>query len=94
MANGMGLLVAFAIVAIGAWYVAPPRAAVRGFGLPLPEEGANVAWWLRLKRTRDIVSASAGASSLVGGPKAATSTATPATRIGPARWARLSISWR
>jgi Domain of unknown function (DUF4267) len=24
--------------------------------LPLPEDGANIAWWLRLKGVRDIVS--------------------------------------
>jgi len=28
---------------------------MRSFGLPLPEEGPNVAWWLRLKGVRDIV---------------------------------------
>ena len=30
--------------------------ATRSFGLPLPESGANTAWWLRLKGVRDIVS--------------------------------------
>ena len=53
---GMALLLALAIIAIGAQYVARPRAATRSFGLPLPEAGANVAWWLRLKGVRDIVS--------------------------------------
>jgi hypothetical protein len=52
----LALLVALAIIAIGAQYVATPRAATRSFGLPLPEEGANIAWWLRLKGVRDIAS--------------------------------------
>ena len=56
LAVGLAILVALAIIGIGAWYVASPRTAVRGFGLPLPEEGANIAWWLRLKGVRDIVS--------------------------------------
>ena len=56
LAIGLALLLALAIIAIGAWYVASPRTATRGFGLPLPEEGANIAWWLRLKGVRDIVS--------------------------------------
>jgi hypothetical protein len=43
-----------AIIAIGSQYVASPRTATGSFGLPLPEEGANVAWWLRLKGLRDI----------------------------------------
>jgi hypothetical protein len=34
--------------------VASPRAATRSFGLPLPDEGANIAWWLRLKGVRDV----------------------------------------
>jgi hypothetical protein len=53
---GVALLVALGIIAIGAQYVASPRIATRSFGLPLPEEGANIAWWLRLKGVRDIVS--------------------------------------
>src|ERR1700739_927646 len=55
LALGLALLVALAIIAIGILYVARPRIAARGFGLPLPEAGANVAWWLRLKGVRDIV---------------------------------------
>ena len=55
LALGLAGLVALAIIAIGAQYVASPRTATRSFGLPLPEEGANVAWWLRLKGVRDIV---------------------------------------
>jgi hypothetical protein len=53
---GAALLLAVAIIAIGIQYVARPRAATRSFGLPLPESGANIAWWLRLKGVRDIVS--------------------------------------
>ena len=52
---GMALLLALAIIAIGTQYVLSPRTATRSFGLPLPEDGANVAWWLRLKGVRDIV---------------------------------------
>ena len=55
LALGLAGLVALAIIAIGTQYVASPRTATRSFGLPLPEEGANVAWWLRLKGVRDIV---------------------------------------
>ncbi|MGJ4903411.1 DUF4267 domain-containing protein [Bradyrhizobium sp. HKCCYLS2058] len=53
---GLALLLAVAIIAIGVQYVARPFTAMRSFGLPLPETGANVAWWLRLKGVRDIVS--------------------------------------
>ena len=53
---GVALLAAVAIIGVGAMYLFTPRAATRSFGLPLPEEGANVAWWLRLKGTRDVVS--------------------------------------
>jgi hypothetical protein len=56
LALGMALLVALAIIAIGTQYVASPLAATRSFGLPLPENGSNIAWWLRLKGVRDIVS--------------------------------------
>ena len=55
LALGVAALVALAIIAIGTQYVARPRNATRSFGLPLPEEGANVASWLRLKGVRDIV---------------------------------------
>ena len=55
LALGTALLVALAIIAIGTQYVLSPRTATRSFGLPLPEDGANVAWWLRLKGVRDIV---------------------------------------
>ena len=55
-ALGLALLLALAIIAIGAQYVVSPMTATRSFGLPLPENGANVAWWLRLKGVRDIAS--------------------------------------
>ena len=51
---GQGLWLS--IIAIGTQYVASPKTATRSFGLPLPEEGANIAWWLRLKGVRDIAS--------------------------------------
>ena len=54
-AIGVAVLVAFAIIAIGILYLSNPRAATQSFGLPLPEEGPNIAWWLRLKGVRDIV---------------------------------------
>jgi hypothetical protein len=55
-ALGTALLVALAIIAIGTQYIACPLTATRSFGLPLPENDANIAWWLRLKGVRDIVS--------------------------------------
>jgi hypothetical protein len=55
-ALGTALLVALGIIAIGTQYVVSPTTATRSFGLPLPEDGANIAWWLRLKGVRDIVS--------------------------------------
>ena len=48
-ALGLALLVALAIISIGAQYLASPLTATRSFGLPLPESDANIAWWLRLK---------------------------------------------
>ncbi|WP_426414097.1 DUF4267 domain-containing protein [Bradyrhizobium ganzhouense] len=51
---GTALLLAFGIIAIGTQYVVSPRTATRSFGLPLPEDGANTDWWLRLKGVRDI----------------------------------------
>ena len=49
-------LLSLGIIAIGARYVLSPMVATRGFGLPLPEGGASVAPWLRLKGVRDIAS--------------------------------------
>ncbi len=56
LALGTALLLALAIIAIGTMYIASPTAATRGFGLPLPGDGTDIAWWLRLKGVRDIVS--------------------------------------
>jgi hypothetical protein len=53
---GFALLVSAAIMAIGAMYILNPRGTAKSFGLPLPEAGENIAWWLRLKGVRDIVS--------------------------------------
>jgi len=49
-------LAALGIIAIGFMYLTNPRAATQSFGLPLPEQGPNIAWWLRLKGVRDVVS--------------------------------------
>jgi hypothetical protein len=67
---GVALLVAIGIIAIGTMYLSNPRAATQSFGLPLPEEGANIAWWLRLKGVRDIVSGLVVLALMVwGGPR-------------------------
>ena len=44
------------LIGIGVMYLLRPRVMTHNFGLPLPEEGPNTVWWLRLKGTRDIVS--------------------------------------
>ena len=54
--NGVALLVAIGIIAIGIMYLTQLRAATGSFGLPLPEQDANIAWWLRLKGSRDMAS--------------------------------------
>jgi hypothetical protein len=54
LALGMASLLALAIIAVGIQYIAAPTTATRSFGLPLPENGANIPWWLRLKGVRDI----------------------------------------
>jgi hypothetical protein len=41
---GVALLVAVGIIGIGIMYLSNPRAATESFGLPLPEEGANITW--------------------------------------------------
>jgi hypothetical protein len=56
LAIGLALFVALAIIVIGTLYLVSPMAATSSFGLPLPENGANTAWWLRLKGVRDIAS--------------------------------------
>jgi len=53
---GVALLAAIGIIGIGVMYLLRPWAMTHGFGLPVPEEGRNIAWWLRLKGSRDIVS--------------------------------------
>jgi hypothetical protein len=55
---GIALLTAVGIIVIGLMYLLRPREAARSFGLPMPEAGANIAWWLRLKGVRDIVAGS------------------------------------
>jgi Domain of unknown function (DUF4267) len=52
---GVAALAAVAIIGIGIFYLFNPRAATQSFGLPLPEDGPNIAWWLRLKGSRDVV---------------------------------------
>lgn len=64
------MLVAFAIIAIGVMYLFNPRVATQSFGLPLPEGGPNIAWWLRLKGVRDIVAGLVVLAFMVwGGPR-------------------------
>ena len=53
---GVAMLVAIGIIGIGIMYLLQPRVMAHNFGLPLPEEGRNIVWWLRLKGSRDIVS--------------------------------------
>lgn len=53
---GVALFVAFGIIAIGTVYIVNPRGMTRSFGLPLPERGPNIVWWLRLKGVRDVAS--------------------------------------
>jgi hypothetical protein len=52
---GVALLASAGIIAIGIFYLSNPRGAARSFGLPQPESGPNIAWWLRLKGVRDVV---------------------------------------
>jgi len=54
--TSVAVLAAIGIIAVGAMYLFRPRIAVRSFGLPLAEDGPNIAWWLRLKGVRDMVS--------------------------------------
>ena len=56
IAIGLAVLLAVAIIAIGLQYIFAQQTTVRMFGLPLPDSGANTAWWLRLKGVRDIAS--------------------------------------
>jgi hypothetical protein len=56
LALAIASLVAVGIIAIGVQYISVPRSAARSFGLPPPETGMHIAWWLRLKGVRDIAS--------------------------------------
>ena len=70
LALAIALLVALGIIAIGAQYLVSPMTATRSFGLPLPENGANIPWWLRLKGVRDIASGLAVLAFMAwGGPR-------------------------
>ena len=51
---GVALLAALGIIGIGVGYLSRPMKMAPSFGLPLPEGAPNVAWWLRLKGTRDV----------------------------------------
>lgn len=53
---GVALLAAVGIIGLGAMYLLRPRVMTSSFGLPLPEDGRNITWWLRLKGSRDIAS--------------------------------------
>ncbi|ASG24870.1 DUF4267 domain-containing protein [Nitrospirillum viridazoti] len=66
----VALLAAFGIIVIGGLYLFSPRSATLSFGLPLPGEGANIAWWLRLKGVRDVASGLVVLALMVwGGPQ-------------------------
>lgn len=67
---GIAVLAALGIIVIGPKYLVNPRAATASFGLPPPEAGTNVAWWLRLKGVRDVVSGLVVLALMVsGGPR-------------------------
>ena len=51
---GVALLAAIGIIGVGVMYLFRPRVMTPNFGLPLPEAGPNIVWWLRLKGSRDI----------------------------------------
>ena len=51
---GVALLTALGIIGIGVGYLTRPLKMAPSFGLPSPEDAPNVAWWLRLKGTRDV----------------------------------------
>ncbi len=53
---GVAILAAIGIIGIGVMYLLRPKVMTGNFGLPLPHEGRNTVWWLRLKGSRDIVS--------------------------------------
>ena len=67
---GVALLASVGIIVMGGMYVLNPRGATQSFGLPLPEEGPNIAWWLRLKGVRDIAAGLVVLAMMVwGGPR-------------------------
>jgi hypothetical protein len=66
--TGIVLLASVGIILVGLMYLARPRAAASGFGLPMPEAGNNIDWWLRLKGVRDIVSGLVMLALLAWGP--------------------------
>lgn len=69
-ALGLSSLLALAIIVIGLQWILKPRPATVIFGLLPPEDGPNIAWWLRLKGVRDVVSGLAVFSMLAwGGPR-------------------------
>ncbi|MCX8253602.1 MAG: DUF4267 domain-containing protein [Beijerinckiaceae bacterium] len=51
----LGVAVLASAGIIGVSYLRDPRGIAPSFGLPQPEEGQNIAWWLRLKGVRDVV---------------------------------------
>jgi hypothetical protein len=85
-ALGTALLVAVAIIAIGTQYIVSPLTAICSFGLPLPENRTNIAWWLRLKGVRDIL------SGLTGERKMAFAIRSACCLVGPS--ADRAAEWR
>ena len=53
---GVALLAALAIIGIGLGYLFSPTAMAPSFGLPPPSDPTGMAWWLRPKGVRDVVS--------------------------------------
>jgi len=53
---GVAFLAAIGIIGVGVMYLFRPKVMTPNFGLPLPEAGPNIVWWLRLKGSRDIAS--------------------------------------
>ncbi|USI74967.1 DUF4267 domain-containing protein [Sphingomonas morindae] len=68
LALGVALVAALMIIVIGILYLATPRSAARSFGLPLPEPGPHIPWWLRLKGVRDCASGLAVLALLAAAP--------------------------
>jgi hypothetical protein len=68
LALGMASLLGLAIIAIGIQFILALTSATRFFGLPLPEDGPNIPWWIRLKGVRDIASGLTVLSMIAWGP--------------------------